>query len=88
MTVIVLPQAGQKALNFHAAEQNQIGRSILEQSLREACAALIAAAEGHGVKAMLYKHSEAPEASIPRLLDLAVFLGSQRQIDAGVLTTS
>ncbi|KAK9915708.1 hypothetical protein WJX75_002974 [Coccomyxa subellipsoidea] len=80
-------EAGQKVLNVLASDQSQIGRSILEHSVRQACATLIKSSVEHGVDSTQYKHNGASEASIPRLLDLTVYLGSQRQIDPAVVFT-
>ncbi len=67
-----------------ASEQSQIGRTILEHSVRQACASLVKSAVEHGVNSTQYRHAGASEPSIPCLLDLTVYLGSQRQIDTGV----
>ncbi len=76
-------QAGQRSLNVSATEQSE-GRTVLEHSLRQACASLIKYAAEHSVDATQYRHDGSAEPSIPRLLDLTVHLGSQKKLDAGI----
>ncbi|CAL8470063.1 g9605 [Coccomyxa elongata] len=79
-------EAGQKALNVSATEQSE-GRTVLEHSIRQACASLIKYAAEHSVDATQYRHDGSAEPSIPRLLDLTVHLGSQKKLDAGLVFT-
>ncbi|BDA44079.1 probable THO complex subunit 1 [Coccomyxa sp. Obi] len=79
-------EAGQRVLNISATEQSE-GRTILEHSLRQACASLISYAAEHSIDATQYRHDGSAEPSIPRLLDLTVHLGSQKKLDAGLVFT-
>ena len=79
-------QAGRKALNVGASSADfQLGRTVLEQAVRQACASLVAEAEAAKSGALEYTRGTGGASLVARLLDVTLHLGAQRQIEPGML---
>ena len=68
-----MPQDGSKTLRLHGSAEARVGKDILEHGVRQACASLLRQALEKGMNPMLYRHGQAAEPSLLRLMDFTVF---------------
>jgi hypothetical protein len=64
--------------------ETALGRTVLEQALRQACASLVAEAEAANTGALTYARGAGGASLVSRLLDVTLHLGAQRQIEPGM----
>ena len=74
-------QDGSKSLKLHDSGVARVGKDVLEHGVRQACASLLRQALEKGENPMLYRHGQAAEPSLPRLMDFTVFASASVSFD-------
>ncbi len=65
-------QDGSKSLKLSGSGEGKIGKDVVEHAVRQACDSLLKQALEKGINPMLYRHGDAAEPSLKRLLDFTV----------------